>query len=298
MPDAHIFTVDVEEHFQVSSFERHVAPASWDSLPSRVERNVDVLLDLLARHGATATFFTLGWVAERHRDMVRRIAAAGHELASHGWWHRRVPTQTPDEFRRDVADTKALLEDLAGAPVIGYRAPSFSIVPGCEWAFDALVEAGYRYDSSLFPIRRPGYGWPGAPRTPHVIRRAAGTLHELPPATTRLAGARIPAAGGGWLRQLPLAVVQRALREHAAHELPAMFYIHPWEVDPEQPRIAAPWLTRVRHYRNLAQTLPRLETLLAEFRFASVAARWGRFDDGFLVGQWPELPLAGAVPRQ
>lgn len=290
-----LFTVDVEEHFQVSSLEPFVSREEWDSQPSRVARNVDILLDLLARHGATGTFFTLGWVADRHPDVVRRIAAAGHEIASHGWWHRRVVTQTPDDFRRDVRDARALLEDLAGAPVLGYRAPSFSIVPGCEWAFDVLLEEGYRYDSSLFPIRRSGYGWPGAPATPHVIRRAAGTLFELPPATTVIAGVRVPAAGGGYLRQFPFSVIRRAFREHARRALPGMFYIHPWEVDPEQPRIAAPWLTRVRHYRGLPETAARLDRLLAEFPFSSIAACFGAFDDGFLAGQWPSLQPHGAA---
>jgi polysaccharide deacetylase family protein (PEP-CTERM system associated) len=294
-PAGHLFTVDVEEHFQVSVFERQMPPEAWDAQPSRVERNVDVLLDLLARHGATGTFFTLGWVAERHPGMVRRIVAAGHEIASHGWWHRRITSQAPDEFRRDVRDARALLEDVSGAPVVGYRAPSFSLVPGREWAFDVLLEEGYCWDSSLFPIRRPGYGWPGAPATPFVVRRPAGTLFELPPATTRIGGARVPAAGGGWLRQLPLGVVRRALREHAAHQLPAMFYIHPWEVDPEQPRIAAPLVARARHYRGLAETLPRLERLLSEFRFTSVAARYGRFEGPFLAAQWPALHATGCL---
>ncbi|HEU4563472.1 MAG TPA: XrtA system polysaccharide deacetylase [Gemmatimonadaceae bacterium] len=288
-----LFTVDVEEHFQVSSLEPFVPREMWDAQPTRVERNVDILLDLLARHGATATFFTLGWVADRHPHVVRRIAAAGHEIASHGWWHRRVHTQAPDEFRRDVREARALLQDLAGAPVLGYRAPSFSITPGHDWAFDVLLEEGYRYDSSLFPIRRSGYGWPEAPATPHVIRRASGTLFELPPATTVLAGVRVPAAGGGYLRQFPFALIRRAFREHAERELPGVFYIHPWEVDPGQPRIPVPWLTRVRHYRGLPDTAGRLDRLLSEFRFTSVSACFGAFDDGFLAGQWPALPSRG-----
>ena len=271
----HLFTVDVEEHFHVNAFDGLVSRADWDRLPSRVERNVAVLLDLLARHDALGTFFTLGWVARRNPGLVRRIADAGHEIACHSFWHRRAGTLSPGEFREDVRIAKAAIEDAAGQPVFGFRAPSFSIVPGTEWAFDVLLEEGYRYDSSIFPIRRPDYGYPGAPADAYRIRRPAGTLLEIPLATTTVAGLRLPAAGGGYLRQLPLGLVQRALREHSDRRAPAMFYIHPWEVDPSQPRLAVPLLTRIRHYRGLARTLPRLERLLAEFRFTSVARHFG-----------------------
>lgn len=283
----HLFTVDVEEHFQVSSFERHVSRSSWDTQPSRVARNVEILLDMLARYGVSGTFFTLGWVGSKHPDIVRRIARAGHEVASHGWWHTRVTMTTPEQFREDVRSSKRLLEDLCGQPVIGYRAPSFSIVPGREWALDILVEEGYRYDSSLFPIRRSGYGYPGAPAVPHVLRRPSGPLYEIPPATTVIAGVRIPAAGGGYLRQFPFGLIRRAFREHGARGLPGMFYIHPWEVDPCQPRIKVPWLTRIRHYRGLERSLPRMERLLGEFRFTSVAKRFARFADPEIANTWP-----------
>lgn len=288
---AHFFTVDVEEHFQVSSFENYVPRSSWDAQPSRVARNVEILLDLLARHDSRGTFFTLGWVAAKHPDVVRRIAKAGHEVASHGWWHTRVTMTTPDAFREDVRSSKRLLEDLCGQPVIGYRAPSFSIVPGREWALDILIEEGYRYDSSLFPIRRAGYGYPGVPPVPHTIRRPAGTLYELPPATTMLAGMRIPAAGGGYLRQFPFALIRRAFREHGARGIPGMFYIHPWEVDPGQPRIAVPLLTRIRHYRGLARSLPLMERLLGEFRFTSVADRFAGFAYPAIGNAWPVAPI-------
>jgi len=271
----HFFSVDVEEHFHVNAFDRLVSRDDWDRLPTRVERNVDVLLDLLARHDALGTFFTLGWVARRNPGLVRRIAGAGHELACHSFWHRRAGTLAPGEFREDVRIAKAAIEDAAGQPVFGFRAPSFSIVPGTEWAFDVLLEEGYGYDSSIFPIRRPDYGYPGAPADAYLIRRPAGTLLEIPLATTTIAGLRLPAAGGGYLRQLPLGLIQRALREHSDRRAPAMFYIHPWEVDPSQPRLAAPLITRIRHYRGLARTLPRLERLLAEFRFTSVARHFG-----------------------
>ncbi len=270
-PVAHLFTVDVEEHFHVNAFDGVVSRYDWERLPSRVERNVDVLLDLLGRANALATFFTLGWVARRQPELVRRITAAGHEVASHSFWHRRVGTLSPAEFREDVRTSKAAIEDAAGQPVFGFRAPSFSIVPGTEWAFDVLLEEGYGYDSSVFPIRRPGYGYPAAPAAAHRISRAAGALLEIPLATTTIAGLRLPAAGGGYLRQLPIGLIRRALREHAERRAPAMFYIHPWEIDPDQPRLAVPFLTRVRHYRGLDKALPRLEQLLAEFRFTSVA---------------------------
>jgi polysaccharide deacetylase family protein (PEP-CTERM system associated) len=265
----HVFSVDVEEYFQVNAFEGVVTRERWDSLPSRLEPSVDLLLEALARHGATGTFFTLGWIAARHRRMVQRIAAAGHEIASHGWWHRRIPELGPALHREEVRSSKDLLEQITGLPVVGYRAPSFSILPGYEWALDVLIEEGYRYDSSLFPIRRPGYGYPAAPRYAHVIERPSGTLVELPPATGTVLGRRIPAAGGGYLRHFPLTVIQKAFREHERAGQQAMFYIHPWEVDPQQPRLPVSPITRVRHYAGLSRTLPRIETLLGEFRFTA-----------------------------
>ena len=267
----HVFSVDVEDYFQVSAFDRAVDPSSWSSLPSRVERNVDVLLELLDRHGTSGTFFTLGWVADRYPAIVRRIAAAGHELASHGWSHRRLTTLDPDALRRELRDSKALLEDLSGQEVLGFRAPSFSILPGGEWAFDVLLEEGYRYDSSLFPIHRPGYGYPAAPTGPHVIERPAGTLIELPLATTTLLGMRLPAAGGGYLRHFPYALTRHAFREHSRRRVPAMFYVHPWEIDPDQPRVDVGRLTSMRHYGGLGRMLPRMERLLSEFHFGTAA---------------------------
>lgn len=267
----HIFSIDVEEHFQVSAFDRVLSRADWDSQPSRVEANIDRLLELLGSYGATATFFTLGWVAERHPDLVRRITGAGHELGSHTWWHRKVATSTAAEFREEVRRSKGILEDLSATPVRGFRAPSFSIVPGTEWAFDVLLEEGYTYDSSLFPIRRPDYGYPGAPAIPYPITRPAGRLLELPMATLSLLGVRIPAAGGGYLRQFPLGLIQRAFRDFGRAGQPGMFYIHPWEVDPEQPRLQVGWLTRIRHYRGLDSSMERLKVILNEFRFTSVS---------------------------
>jgi polysaccharide deacetylase family protein (PEP-CTERM system associated) len=273
----HYFSVDVEEYFQVSAFEGSVPRSAWETLPSRVEGSVYGILDLLARHRARGTFFTLGWVAERHPKMIKRIADAGHEVASHGWDHVRVTHQTPEEFRVSVRRTKDCLEQLAGASVLGFRAPSFSIVPGREWALDILREEGYRYDSSLFPIRRPGgYGYASAGREPFVLERAAGPLVELPPATLRLLGVNLPAGGGAYFRIFPYALVRAAFAAFDRRGVPGTFYMHPWEIDPDQPRQRAPLSSRLRHYTGLSRTLPRLERLLSEFRFTAIADRFTR----------------------
>jgi polysaccharide deacetylase family protein (PEP-CTERM system associated) len=268
---AHLFSVDVEEHFQVGAFEKYVGRETWDTHPSRVERNVGVLLDLLAEHDAHGTFFTLGWVAERRPAVVRRIAEAGHEVASHGWWHRRVTGLSAEEFREDVRSSKAILEDLSGHAVIGFRAPNFSIRPEMDWAFEVLIEEGYHYDSSLFPIRRPGHGHTQAPPIAYYVERLSGALLEFPLATLDWRRFRLPAAGGAYLRHLPYALTRHAFRQNTLQGMPGMFYIHPWEVDPEQPRIRVPFLTRLRHYGGLRRTVPRLSRLLSEFRFTSVA---------------------------
>jgi len=270
---AHIFTVDVEEYFQVHAFEGVIRRSEWPAVPSRVARNVDVLLDLLAEHDVIGTFFVLGWVADRHPHVIRRIADAGHEIASHGWWHYRVTALQPEEFREEVRSSKALLEDITGHPVSGYRAPSFSITPDCQFAFDILLEEGYLYDSSVFPIWRPNYGWPGAPPIPHVKPCANGSLLEFPLATSLWGPFRIPAAGGGYMRQFPFSLVQRAFREHSVQGIPGVFYVHPWELDPEQPRIRVGPLTRLRHYRGLKNSRSHLQRLLTEFKFTSVSGR-------------------------
>jgi polysaccharide deacetylase family protein (PEP-CTERM system associated) len=268
----HFFTVDVEEHFQVSAFDSIISRSDWATLPGRLDRTVPVLLENLERFGARGTFFCLGWVAQHRPDVVRRIAAAGHEVASHGFWHHRVHTLSPDAFRDDIRSSKRALEDLVGQPVRGYRAPSFSIVRGTEWAFDVLLEEGFAYDSSVFPIQRHGYGYAGASTEPHVIERPAGRLAEFPLATASVLGLNVPAAGGGYLRQFPFWVVRRAFRQALARGVPATFYIHPWEIDPEQPRFPVGLLTRVRHYRGLADTLARIRRLLQGFRFTSIAS--------------------------
>ena len=273
----HFFTVDVEEYFQVKALESVVSRGEWLTRPSRVTRSVETLLTLLDRHGARGTFFVLGWLARHRPEVVRLIVDAGHEIASHGFFHERVTAQTPESFREDVRSSKRALEDVCETEVVGYRAPSFSIIPGYEWAFDALIEEGYLYDSSLFPIRRRGYGYANAPRAPHRIHRAAGDLVEFPLATTRFLNVSVPAAGGGYLRQFPLSVIQRAFREATQRGESATFYIHPWELDPDQPRLPVSRLNRIRHYRGLASAHDRIERLLEEFRFDTIASQFSRY---------------------
>ena len=206
------------------------------------------------------------------------IANAGHEIASHGFWHQRVTDLSAAAFREDVRSSRSALEDLVGATVLGYRAPNFSIVPGLEWAFDVLIEEGYRYDSSLFPIHRRGYGYPSARRTPHVIERPAGYLAEFPLATTSFFRFPVPAAGGGYLRHFPFGVVRRAFKEATERGESATFYVHPWEIDPSQPRLPVSYVNRIRHYRGLDTALPRIERLLSEFRFDTIASHLPRLD--------------------
>lgn len=268
----HHFTVDVEEHFQVSAFEAHVDRSAWDALESRVEDSTDRILSLMEESGATGTFFVLGWVAERHPALVRRIVEGGHEVASHGHAHERVTTLTPDAFRTSIRHSKRVLEDAAGEEVLGYRAPSFSIVPGLEWALDVLLEEGYRYDSSLYPVRRRGYGYPQGSPDPWWIERPSGRLLEIPPTTVGVAALRLPAGGGGTFRHLPYGLARAGLRQAAARGAPGTFYIHPWEVDPDQPPVPVPWLTRRRHYGGLEQCAGRLRRLLGEFRFRPIRA--------------------------
>lgn len=268
----HFFTVDVEEYFQVAALEPYVARSSWDALGSRVTQATDSILALLEKHGATGTFFTLGWVSDRYPDLLRRIRAAGHEIASHGYGHQRITSLTPDEFRADIRRAKLTLEDVCGAAVDGYRAPSFSIVRGREWAFDILLEEGYRYDSSVFPIHRRGYGYPGAPLSPYYMRLPAGDLLELPLMTLSVAGAQLPAAGGAYLRLLPPALCHAAFQQATHRREPGMFYIHPWEIDAGQPRFAVSPLTRIRHYAGLGGMLARVDGMLSAFSFQSIAA--------------------------
>jgi polysaccharide deacetylase family protein (PEP-CTERM system associated) len=264
----HLFTVDVEEHFQVLAMERYVTREQWSAHPSRVERSVAVLLELLSERQAKGTFFTLGAVAERTPEVVRRIAEAGHEVASHGWSHRRVPLLTPSEFREEVARSRDVLSELSGRPVVGYRAPNFSIVEGHEWAFEILAEEGYQYDASVFPGRSGAIDRRGVQR----LRTGAGELLEIAMTPATIGGLTIPAGGGAWFRLLPYALTVRALRQAAAAGSPGVFYIHPWELDPEQPRLPVDARTRVRHYGGLPRTESRIRRLLSEFSFTSIAS--------------------------
>jgi polysaccharide deacetylase family protein (PEP-CTERM system associated) len=267
----HHFTVDVEEYFQVAALAPFVNRDTWDSRASRVEIGTRLLLDLLRERDAHGTFFVLGWVAKRRPALVRDIAAQGHEIASHGWGHEKVTDLTADEFRISVRDSKTELEQITGQRVAGYRAPSFSIIRGGEWALDILAEEGYQYDSSLFPVRRAGYGFVGGARDPYRLTTASGSLEEFPPATVRVGKAVLPAGGGAYFRLFPYGFVRAALSGAAARGAPGTFYIHPWELDPAQPRLDVPFTTRVRHYGGLGRTVPRIRRLLAEFEFQSIA---------------------------
>ena len=266
-------TVDVEDYFHVSVFERVVAPTAWDTMESRVVDNTMRLLEIFEAHRVRATFFILGWVAERHPALVRAIVARQHEIASHGYAHQLIYNQTPQAFREDVRRAKHILEDAAGVSVGGYRAPSFSVTARSLWALDVLIEEGHWYDASIFPIRHDRYGIPDAPRHPHAIARGTGSIAEVPGSTVRLGPLNLPIAGGGYFRILPYAWTRFGIaRVNAVEREGVVFYIHPWEVDPEQPRLPATSLGRFRHYRNLHKTEQRLRRLLTEFSFSTVAS--------------------------
>jgi polysaccharide deacetylase family protein (PEP-CTERM system associated) len=265
-------SVDVEDYYQVSAFDRVVDRSSWDGRESRVVANTNRLLDVFDETQTRATFFVLGWIAERQPSLVRTIVARGHELASHGFGHELVYNLTPDQFRDDVRRAKAVLEHTAGVPVLGYRAPSYSVVERSLWALDVLVEEGHVYDASIFPIRHDRYGIPDAPRHVHIRTVSAGSIVEMPVATVRWAGLNLPVGGGGYFRLLPYAFTRWGFsRLNTVEQRPAMFYLHPWEIDPGQPRIAADAVGRLRHYRNLHKTEGRLRALLSEFRFSTAA---------------------------
>lgn len=273
-------TVDVEEYFQVSAFERHIRREDWDRHECRVERNVDRILALFNDHSVHATFFMLGWIAERFPRVVHRIVSGGHELASHGYAHVRVVQQQPQEFREDVVRTKKLLEDIGGCPVRGYRAASYSIGSKNLWALDVLQEAGYQYSSSIYPIRHDLYGWPAAPR--FAFRHRGDGLLEIPVTTVMLFDLKLPCGGGGYFRLFPYAISRWALqRVNRKDGQPCVFYFHPWELDPRQPRPRRLGLkARFRHYLNLDRMEPRLTRLLRDFR-------WGRMDHLFLGAHRP-----------
>lgn len=267
-------TVDVEDYFQVQAFAGVIDRETWGAIPRRVEANMDRVLAQFDRAGVKGTFFTLGWIADRHPGIVRQIVAAGHELASHGYGHALVDRQTPDAFEEDLRRAKGVLEAQGGVVVRGYRAPTFSMGPHTPWAFAALEQTGHTYSSSVYPVKHDLYGAPDSPRFPY--RPGPGPLVELPMTTLRLGGRNVPIAGGGYFRLAPYALFRAALRRyHRAEQAPGIFYFHPWEIDPAQPRIrAAPRLSRFRHTVNLHRMADRLEHLLRDFT-------WGRVDTVF-----------------
>ncbi len=288
-PIVNALTIDVEEYFHANALDGAVSPADWNSLPQRVEHNTLRLLDVLDEHGARATFFMLGWVAERWPQLVTEVARRGHELASHGYAHRLVYRQDPQQFRADVVRGKAILEDRLGAPVFGFRAASYSLVARTLWALDVLIEEGFRYDSSIFPIRHDIYGIPDFTRFAVKLQRPAGEIVEIPASTLRFLGRNWPVGGGGYFRLFPYALTRSALRYLNRHDrAPAIVYLHPWELDPEQPRLAAGVRSRFRQYTNLHRTEARLRRLLRDFRFAPIAEALPAFG----------LPLVGTFRGQ
>jgi polysaccharide deacetylase family protein (PEP-CTERM system associated) len=265
-------TVDVEDYFHVSAFANHICPSQWDTFQSRVVANTRRLLRLFDAHQVRATFFVLGWVADRHPELVREIHAAGHEIACHSYWHRLVYDMEPDEFREDLRRARHVLEDLVGQPVTAFRAPSYSITRASLWALDVLAEEGFRYDSSIFPIRHDRYGMPEAPSHPHRRSQTAGVLWEFPPTVVRVLGTNVPVAGGGYFRLYPvrlsIAWLQQVNRRQGH---PFVFYVHPWELDPDQPRMNGSLRSRFRHYLNLDRTEAKLTQLLPRFRWGTIS---------------------------
>jgi polysaccharide deacetylase family protein (PEP-CTERM system associated) len=272
MSVANALTVDVEDYFHVSALASSIHRDTWGSRESRVVGNTEKLLGIFDQFDVRGTFFVLGWVAERYPKLVRDIAARGHEIACHGYSHRLVYEQSPNEFREETLRSKNMLEDVTGSSILGYRAASYSIVRESLWALDVLVELGFAYDSSIFPVRHDRYGIPGAERAPHrMTTPGKNTIVEWPLSTARAFGFRLPVAGGGYFRLLPYWVTRWGLASINQRELrPFVFYLHPWEVDPEQPRVSASWLSRFRHYTNLGECEGRLKRLLSDFQFGTV----------------------------
>jgi len=266
----------VEDYFQVTAFAKVIDPQDWDIYPSRVENNTTRVLDLLDEHGLKATFFVLGWVAERFPGLVRTIANRGHEVACHGYGHQLIYKQDPDTFRQDLRRSKSVLEQTTGLPVLGFRAPSYSITAQSLWALDVLIEEGFAYDSSIFPVVHDNYGIPGAKRFPHLITRSSGSIREFPLTTLpmNLLGRKmtLPVAGGGYLRLLPVGLIRRGMQRINAHEnQPVVLYFHPWEMDPDQPRIKSCFRSRFRHYHNLDLTEDKLRYLFKGLEFGTMS---------------------------
>lgn len=271
-PILNAMTVDVEDYFHASAFDRVVSRESWDERESRVVPNTHRLLELFDAHNVRATFFILGWVAQRYPSLVRKIAAAGHELASHGQNHQLVYLLTRSQFRDDVRRAKSTIEDIAGVTVGGYRAPSFSIVNTSLWALDVLIEEGHTYDASIFPIRHDRYGIADAPRSAHLIQRPAGSIVEMPSSTVRVGASNYPIAGGGYFRLFPYAATKWGInRVNTVDREPVVLYIHPWEVDPEQPRLPSSRLTEWRHHVGMHSTIDKLRSVMTDFSFAPIS---------------------------
>ena len=268
------FTVDVEDYFHVSAFEGQVDRARWSEYESRVVANTQHLLDLLAQHQVQATFFVLGWVAEHYPQLVRDIDAAGHEIGAHSYWHRLIYRQTPNEFRSDLVRVRDVIAETIGKPVTAYRAPSFSITAESLWALEILAEEGFQIDSSIFPIRHDRYGIPGARQDIHQVQTPHGSIWEFPVSVHRVAGINLPVSGGGYFRLYPLKWTTRCLQKiNTQAGRPFVFYVHPWELDPDQPRLpAGTRLGRFRHYVGLSRTEEKLTALLQQFRFSTLSA--------------------------
>ena len=288
------FTVDVEDYFHVSAFASRIQPDDWDQYECRVEQNTHRVLDVAARAGTTGTFFVLGWVAERYPGLIREIQTAGHEIGCHSMWHQLVYDLGPDRFRHDLIDARNVLEDVTGTPIVLYRSPSFSVTRRSQWALSILREEGFQTDSSIYPVRHDRYGIPGAPLQPHLIHTSAGSVREFPGMVCEVAGMRIPVGGGGYLRLFPWTLTRNLLHRVRRQGRPLNVYIHPWELDPEQPRIAASLKSRFRHYQNLNTTAGKTERLLREFSLStmsSVLDTWSFAEDcdsppGIRPGTW------------
>jgi polysaccharide deacetylase family protein (PEP-CTERM system associated) len=294
-----VLTVDLEDFYQVSAFESTVLFENWPTYESRVEHTTHRLLSLFHEYRAQATFFVLGWEAEQRPKLVAEIARQGHEVACHGYRHRLIYSMTPSECRDDILRSKRMLEDITGTPVRGFRAPSYSIVARSLWCLDILIALGFEYDSSIFPIHHDRYGIPGAERFPHQVQRANGTIIELPLSTIRMCGQNVPVAGGAYLRFLPVGFIVAGVRRiNTIERQPAIVYMHPWEIDPDQPRLKGSLRSRVRHYTNLRRMESKLRRLLSEFPFGTASrllAAWGAEGVRRLTEQQaPGNPVAAA----
>jgi polysaccharide deacetylase family protein (PEP-CTERM system associated) len=291
-----VLTVDVEDYYQVSAFDSRVSRDNWGAIPSRVVANTNRLLDLFDQRRVKATFFVLGWIGKHFPGLVRQIVDRGHEVGCHSYWHRLIYQLTPDQFRDDTRLARDVLEDAAGTAVTAYRAPTFSITAHAEWALDILCELGFQIDSSIFPVRHDRYGMPGAQRYPTRIRRLAGELWEYPPTVARIGPWNVPVAGGGYFRLFPLRFTQHCFRQVNAANQAVMFYLHPWEIDPDQPRIPRrPW-QNWRHYVNLDKTERKLDLLLAAFRFGTLREVHAATGRGVVTRpDLPDVPVETAL---